>query len=1391
MTLTRARTIQYIGILFSLMLIAVGYWYFSVRAGVKSNTSALQPQGTGQLDSGLAGYWPLDNGSGTTATDLSTNGNNATLTNGPTWTIGQIGGAVDFDASDDHLSVPTPPYSNDALTMGAWVKIDATTATARAIYSANCFAYFVGWQLEAVENTGSASLLEVNFRLGNTSTVVANDALPIGQWTHIVATYSNSSTNIYINGRLVQSGSGTAALTGCGGEHYIGADPARFGANSNALSWDGALDEVRMYTRAFSSDEVGQLYRLTSPTSVDTSLKGYWSFNAQDMNGTTVFDRSGAGNTGTLTGGPTIDNGVSGQALNFDGSDDYVSAGTGASLENSVFTYSAWVKPTSVSGEHAIVGGGSSAPRFTILSGNLHLVNTGIEVLGTSTSTVPTNTWSHVAVTYDVSGNYVFYLNGVAIGSGTNSTTFDFSSSTFLINGVAGNYLAGMIDEVRSYNRVLTAAEIKSLYDRVKPDATNSSSSQAQGTGRLDSGLAGYWPLDNGSGTTATDVSTNGNNGTLTNGPTWTTGQIGSAVDFDGTNDYINAGTDASLVFTSKRTLSAWIYIDGTMVNGDTYRIIYKHSSGDTNAYYGLSVGHNGFGIKLTSYQGGGGGNISSSAFLNAGQWYHVAATFDQPTVSLYINGALDSTQQDTVGGGYASGSGTTYIGGISGEGYFNGKIDEVRVYGRPLSADEISQVYRLTAPTGVDTSLKGYWSFNGQDMNGTTAFDRSGTGNNGTLTNGPTIVRGISGQALNLDGSNDYVDLGVSTPYQFANTTFTVTGWFKTGTTGQSAFMAQDGAFGGGGWWLGIDGSSGGKLSGVIKNTDGGQSGRLSVRTGFNDNNWHQFAFVVTTNTSNYTANNFVIYADGVLQATTTNSDSSSGGMGVTSVTAKIGTRGNGGDVYFVGGLDEIRVYNRTLSEAEIKAQYDAAVPDKTNTSVSQAQGTGRLDSGLAGYWKLDEGTGTSAADASTNGSTGTLTNGPTWMTGQIGSGVDFDGSNDYIDVGSNSALNFTENALTIAAWIYPQGISTTPSYFQAIFDRWSHGCTGYGYSLSISNHYLAGNPTQLVLNTVCGVSVTTGDAGLVNNAWQHVAVSLDAGKAKFYVNGRLVPNYADNTVPAPLTYGGPAYIGNGPGAAYPFDGGIDEVRVYNRGLSADEIGQLYRLTAPTGTDTSLKGYWSLNGQDMTATTAFDRSGGNNNGTLTNGPAITRGKLGQALSFDGSGDYINLGNTLQLSLPMTVSAWVNMSSLPGSYAGIFTTDKTDSGPHSHTGMWLQVNSSGIVGTSYGSNDACASSSRRSKDGTTSLVTNTWYHVTAVVQGATNMQIYVNGVDDGGTYTGEGGSIAYTANNAAIGRITECTDGSGRDFPGKIDEVRIYNRALSAEEVQALYKQNK
>jgi hypothetical protein len=210
--------------------------------------------------------------------------------------------------------------------------------------------------------------------------------------------------------------------------------------------------------------------------------------------------------------------------------------------------------------------------------------------------------------------------------------------------------------------------------------------------------LVGWWACDAGTGTTAVDSSGKGNTGTLVNAPQWTTGNVGAgALLFNGTSQYINAGTSTTLAGGAAVTVSAWI--KPSALSG---YIASRRSSWALSWELYVSNGNIRFGIAT-----GADATASSAAVIqaNGNVWTHVAATYTTADGALrvYINGTADGTA--TRGSAIASPAGlSTLIGADARDitNFFNGTLDDVRVYNRALSAQEISALH---APGNTQSS--------------------------------------------------------------------------------------------------------------------------------------------------------------------------------------------------------------------------------------------------------------------------------------------------------------------------------------------------------------------------------------------------------------------------------------------------------------------------------------------------------------------------------------------------------------------------------------------------------------------------------------------------------------------------------------------------------------
>jgi len=204
--------------------------------------------------------------------------------------------------------------------------------------------------------------------------------------------------------------------------------------------------------------------------------------------------------------------------------------------------------------------------------------------------------------------------------------------------------------------------------------------------------------FDEGSGTKAIDTSGQGNEGALkndtgtsscfTNGacPVWVDGKRGGALEFDGDGDYVDCGNDASLDITDEITLEAWVYNEGQ--SGHRRGVVGKRHS---NEYiYGLVVENNEF--AFLSWLSVPKQEYTSGVKIKVDQWTHIVATVSSSNVvKLYANGK-EAKEEYTLTTKNMAGNGKIRI-GASGATYFNGLIDEVRIYDRALSPSKIEDL--------------------------------------------------------------------------------------------------------------------------------------------------------------------------------------------------------------------------------------------------------------------------------------------------------------------------------------------------------------------------------------------------------------------------------------------------------------------------------------------------------------------------------------------------------------------------------------------------------------------------------------------------------------------------------------------------------------------------
>lgn len=439
-------------------------------------------------------------------------------------------------------------------------------------------------------------------------------------------------------------------------------------------------------------------------------------------------------------------------------------------------------------------------------------------------------------------------------------------------------------------------------------------------------GLTAYWSFNEGTRTVATDFSGNGHHGTLAGlfgipqPPTWVNGKFGKALKFiTGQIGIANVVTFSPITLGTTHTVSMWVYLTG---NCTGYGDLFSQDADtglwcvDTTSGVG-PVRANKIDYYFT-------GDHYNNTALTLNRWYHIAVVTSAGAATFYVNGVADGTAASAVG--YNANT----LGSDAGNETIPGIIDETRIYSRALSATEIANLYRAGAvkinpslattkigktrtPTGsLQTGLVGHWTFDGKDMYSNVA-DVSGNGNSGVLQSftSTTTAIGKIGQALRFDGVNDYVDIN-ATVGNFGTSDFSVSAWIKT--TSDDGYIISKRAICGVGSFWNLRAGDGNSLFGVLV-AEIYDAGGTSITVGgtrtIKDNQWHHVATVRSGTT-------VTIYVDG-----TADGSGSDAVVANLSNAANLQFSNNPCVIPFSGSLDDVRMYSKALSLAEIKQLY------------------------------------------------------------------------------------------------------------------------------------------------------------------------------------------------------------------------------------------------------------------------------------------------------------------------------------------------------------------------------------------------------------------------------------------------------------------------------------
>ena len=1007
-----------------------------------------------------------------------------------------------------------------------------------------------------------------------------------------------------------------------------------------------------------------------------------------------------------------------------------------------------------------------------------------------------------------------------------------------------------------------------------KPKSKDSTARSVEGvTNTTDAGLVAYYMMNEGSGTTLWDSSGTGNNATITGSPTWPAGMKGLAIKFSGSSQFASAVSSTSLNITGSITLAGWFKCEKT--GFATQRIVQKGVQTVDDGYE-LSLSSAGAVFFRLNDKSGGDSkyriNSTTTYPLNGSAWMHAAATFDASTntMKLYINGVQE--------GGSLTGPGT--IGSNTdplsiarqsdNNDYYQGQIDELRVYNVALSQTDIQALmnHTITATAGAGGLIS---------PSGMITVAHKGSQSFTITPNGGYVVSDVKINAMSR---------GALTSYTFSNVMGDSTISATFAPSGSHTITASAGA----------NGSI--NPSGPVSVSDGGsQTFTITPNTGYHIDS------VIINNVyrgtmSSYTFNN--VQADSTIRAT----------FAINTYALTLSTSGSGTAVK----VPDQTTYNyhssvtitATPTGGAVFVGWSGSVSGATNPIMvytdSNMTVVANFGPSLVGRWAMDEGSGTLLVDSSTYGNNASIKNSPTWTAGVHGQALLLNGTSQYAVVPSSTSLNLTGRC-TFVAWVRPYNHGTYRILAKVT------GSAGYEFFLGGATPY----PVSVRLNGSAASRLDSKTTYPTNGVtWMHVAATADSNMIRMYINGVLDTSMSSTVLP--LACSDSLGIGNNSSGTNYFAGALDEARIYNRALSLAEIQALashtitasagsggsispsgavpvlhnadqtftmtpdpgysvsavtidgipkgaitgytfthdstdhtisvtfatipshtitatagangsispsgavsvldgnsqtftitpdnsyhidsvyvngvYRETMPSYTFTNVRGdstisatfahdlplvgYWAMN--EGSGTTLLDSSSYANNGTWFGSPSWVTGMKGQAISLNGTTQYGAVRDTssLHITNAITLAAWIapakdSVQQRIISKAVQGTTDGYELTLSSLGQVFFRVNQTQNSGIGW-------------KVQSTTLYPysgSSWLHAAGTYDGTT-FRIYINGAEEASWTAAL--AISSNADSLYIGRQK---DGQ-YPFKGDIDEARIYNRALSLSEIQAL-----
>lgn len=1091
-------------------------------------------------------------------------------------------GIINYDSST--VGSNFDPGSSD-FTMEMWI-IPFSTSQTLVNWAHNSGVGNAGIQIGCNGNSVSFTVNSSSgAHSGNTSVSVSYTT-----WTHLALVRNGALLTLYVNGVSSATASIPSAATVNTGTWYVIAQ-FRFGGSP---TYKGYLSNFRMnfnavYTSNFtpptapleSSANTRLLILQTTQPTKDAS-----SYNNSPLSFNSGWELTSINPFPSLYPYTPAVNGGSGY---FDGTGDYLSIADSATVRFGTgnFTIQCWVNRGAAGATHTIAakGGASTGWVFQVTSSNvLRFTHTTTNI--DSTTTIPADVWTHVAVVREGTGtNQVkIYINGVQSGQGTVSTNFT-QTEQLNIGADRGNGNA-MNGYISGFQYVVGTAET----------ITVPTSPPTSGTVILNFTNAGV--IDN------TGIN---NPETVADAQISTTVKImgDGSLAFDGTGDWLRIADNPNIQLrVSNFTIECWIYLNAI---GTARGVVAK---GGASTGWLLSITDTNL-VRFTHTTT----TITSVSSLAASTWYHIAVVREGLSTNqtkIYINGVQDG--QGTVSTDFNQ-TEPMYVGANRTAGdAFNGYIDDLRIsrYARYTGSlipvpNEPFPLNGEPYPTATTLLIPG----NGTNGAQNNVFLDSSP-NNFTITRNNNTTQGTftpfsrdPGYWSNFfDGTGDYLATSsTSAVFDMSTGDFTMEAWIYIPTVPSAYTLIMSGASTAGmsdGFVFGLDNTGKPYIgNGVVL----GISGATAVQA----NTWVHVAAVKN-------GANVQFYTNGTANGSAQAFSPNAAGF------AYVGANPAGNE-RITGYISNARIVKGTAVYTSAFTPPTAPLTAISGTSILTCQSNRFIDNSSNNFAITRNG------DVRVT-TFQPFTNPVTYSAAVNGGSGYFDGTNDRLTIADNAALRPGTSNFTIEAWVHRSVAGAAHTIFAK-----GGASTGFVFQVTSTNVLRFTHTTTNIDSTG---TVTAG-------AWIHVAVVREGtgtNQVKLYING---VQDGQGTVSTNFNQTEEARIGENRGATDDFNGYISSFR-YVVGTAVYTSS----FTPPTAPLTSITNTQLLcnftNGAIYDASMSSDIETA---GDAQISTAVSKFQ-GSSMYFDGTGDGLKIASTPDLSLStgnFTIQFWANIIS--------------------------------------------------------------------------------------------------------------------------------------------------